>query len=319
MRSSKYTGVLISVLLIAALLLIFTDPWSTLRKEGKRIILKDRSAIDRILIWDLYDSIHLIKQNQSWYLFGTEKVNQVAVDNLLFAAERLHISSVITLDKGSGNRAARKLRYYKGEKVQVAYDFQMVDDQYLITPQGSDQSYYITVSGHAGRNLDKVFSSSANHFREHLLMDLVPSEVSLVEIELDSGEAFRLVRNEEDEIACYSMNSTTQLPSGKLDDLSVRLLFSYFTSIRYDQPAGIGSESLLVEDRISSRLARLHVETIGGEKHTLQVFPFYETTGAEAHMFKALVLHNENPEALIINYLYLDVLMRDLSHYFGEK
>ena len=55
------------------------------------------------------------------------------------------------------------------------------------------------------------------------------------------------------------------------------------------------------------------------EKHTLQMYPYYEKAGAESHMFRALVIHNNEPEVLLVNYIYLDVLMRDLSHYFGEK
>ena len=66
-------------------------------------------------------------------------------------------------------------------------------------------------------------------------------------------------------------------------------------------------------------MARIHVESYNGEKHTLQVFPYHETAEAEPHMFQALVIHNNDPEVLVVNYIYLDVLMRDLSHYFGEK
>jgi len=36
-------------------------------------------------------------------------------------------------------------------------------------------------------------------------------------------------------------------------------------------------------------------------------------------MFRALVLYNNEPEPLVVNYIYLDVLMRGLSHYIGGK
>jgi len=86
MKSRRLIGMIVSALLIMALLLIFTDPWSTLRNEGKRIALRDPDEIDRILLSDDYDSTLLVKENEKWLLFGEEAVNQVTVENLLFAA-----------------------------------------------------------------------------------------------------------------------------------------------------------------------------------------------------------------------------------------
>ena len=72
--------------------------------------------------------------------------------------------------------------------------------------------------------------------------------------------------------------------------------------------------------RDERRLAKVSCGVCGWRKaQPAGVFPYREKPDAEAHMFKALVIYNNKPEALVVNYIYLDVLMRDLSHYFGEK
>jgi hypothetical protein len=310
---------IVSALLIVVLLLVFTDPWSTLRNEGKRIALKDPHEIDRIILSDDYDSTLLIREQEKWLLFGKEAVNPVTVRNLLFAAERLQINSIVTEDFRSAGAEGRRINFYKGEKRILAYDFLAFGDQYMVRPIGSEQAYYVTVAGYSNQNLEKVFSSAANHYREHLLIDLLPSDVSLIEIELADRETFHFTQDENGEIACYHGDQQTALPPESLNELSIRLLFSYFTSIRYEKKAGIPTGTLMAANAAESSIARLHVESFRGEKHTLLVFPYREAPGEEAHMFRALVVYNNDPEALVVNYIYLDVLMRDLSHYIGEK
>jgi len=307
------------LLVLSVMLWVFTDPWSTLRNEGDRIALKDRDGIDRIFLSDGYDSTLLMKENDMWLLFGEEPANPVSVENLLFAAERLQINSIVSEDSGSADRRGRSVQFFEGEKLVLEYKFLTRGSQYMVNPAGSDQTYFISIAGYGDQNLEKVFSSAANHYREHLLIDLIPSEISLIEIELAGGTAYRFTQDEQGSIACLPSNPQTVLPSGSLDDLATRLLFSYFTSIRYEQRAGIRAGALTADNDTMKRMATLHVESHNGIKHTLQVFPFHETPSAEAHMFRALVIHNNDPEVLVVNYIYLDVLMRDLSHYFGEK
>ena len=308
---------IISALLIIALLVIFTDPWSTLRRDSDRINLRDPSGVDRIFLSDQYDSTLLIRQNKTWLLFGQEAANPIAVENLLFAAERLQINSILAEDPDWTGRPVRKIQFFKGEKPLLEYEFQSQGNQYMVRPFRSDRSYFVSISGYTGLNLDRVFSSTVNHYREHILIDLLPSEISLIEIERANGESFRFSQDLNGEITCLPANRETIFPLGVLDDVSIRLLFSYFTSIMYEQKAGVPANRLTGAEGEIEMIARLHVESHQGEKHTLTVFPFHQDPGAEAHMFRALVTYNNDPEALVVNYIYLDVLMRDMSHYFA--
>jgi hypothetical protein len=97
------------------------------------------------------------------------------------------------------------------------------------------------------------------------------------------------------------------------------MLFTYFTSIRFEEKASDLSHPPDEPGMEERWLATLYVESTGGEKHTLKIFSLPGENGASADLFKALVIHNDNPEALVIKYIYLDVLMRGLPAYFGDK
>lgn len=319
MQPRRYIGMIISAMLIIALLVIFTDPWSTLRSDDNRVKLRDASEVDRISLSDQFDSTLLIRQENRWMLFGQEPVNPVAVENLLFAAQRLQINSILSEDAGWTGQPVRKIRFFHGEKPLLEYGFLSHGDQFMVRPTGSDRTYFVSISGYTGLNLANLFSTSPNHYREHNLIDLLPSEISLIEIELASGKAFRFTQDPNGEITCFPANSETVFPPGSLDELSIRLLFSYFTSIRYEKQAGIPASQLLDAGGSADMIARLHIESQRGDKHTLNIFPLPQEQGEEAHMFKALVTYNNDPEALVVNYIYLDVLMRDLSHYFASE
>jgi len=313
-----------SVVVLSVVLLVFTNPWSTMRNNVRQVALKSPAEVDRIILADAFDSTVLVRQNDTWLLNGKEEAGKVPVENLLIAAERMEISSFISSESLNGARQTgtsptRTISFFKGEKKVLSYELQAKDKQYLITPPGSGNSYFVKVSGYPGLNLIKVFSSAPNHYREHLLIDLLPSEISRIEIELQDGAGFHFEQDQEGNITCFSSNNQDPLPAGELNHQAIRLLFSYFTSIVFEDRSGMMEEDLFQARPPVHRMARLHVESHNGEKHSLQVFPYVENQGEEAHMFKALVLYNNDPEALIVNYIYLDVIMRDLSRYVGDK
>jgi hypothetical protein len=317
MRRPGTIGIIVSVVLIIALLIVFTDPWSTLRRDSRHIVLEDPSAIDRISLADAFDSTLLVRKDTAWLLFGSEPVNPVAVANLLFAAGRIQINSILTGPPDLEGKTICRVRFFKGDRPVLQYAFISDGKQFLIRPLGSERAYYVSLSGYGGLDLGRVFSSAANHYREHTLIDLLPSEISLIEVDLRGSEPYRFEQDTRGDIRCLLPERDSIIPPGRLNELSIRLLFSYFTDIRYERRSGIPVSRLTGPGAESPPLARLLVVSREGEKYLLLVFPYYGEGGKQADMFRALVAYNDRPEALIVNYIYLDVLMRELSRYFA--
>jgi len=318
---------IVSLLAVLLILFLIKDPWSTIGKESRKVALRDMDAVDRIVLADGHDSTVLVKVDDSWMLFGEETCNQASVENLLIAAGRLQISSMVSMggdeDPGSNSGEARRITWFKGNKALLSFGFASVSGKYLVIPPRSERAYYVTVSGYPDLKLDKVFSSASNHYREHLLIDLLPSEISRIGIALPSGEVFHFIQDSAGNIRMENDSENDResilVPGEDHNELAIRLLFSYFTSIRYEKRAGIAAESLSEPGTSNLALATLHVSSFAGEDHILRVYPYHESKGDEAHLFQALVIYNQEPEALFVNYIYLDVLMRGLSHYLGEK
>jgi len=323
MQNRRQIFAVVSLILVLLLVFLFVKSWNIQGRESRKVALRDISLVDRIVLSDSYHSTELMKIDDSWFLFGTELVNPLATDQLLTAAGRLEIVSIL----GSEGHAAfdsiqgdlRIVTFFRGEKVLLSYGLKNVAGKFLLKPADSESSFYVTVPGYAGLDLSRVFSASPDYYRDHLLMDLRPSEISIIKIDLASGESFCFIQDREGNIRCEPGNEHTVLPHGEPNVLSMQLLFSYFTSFRFEQRSGIPADSLRGSAQGELKLATIGLETFSGESHSLQVFSYHATPRSEPHLFKALVLHNEKQEAIFVNYIYLDVLMRSLSHYFGEK
>ena len=323
MRKRRTIVMIVSLLAVLLVLFFIKDPWSTLGKENRKVALRDMTEVDRIVLADAYDSTELVRVNDRWLLFGEEACNQASVDNLLIAASRLQISSILSTESEAGQAAEsgeiRRISWFRGDRVLLSFAFTTVSGLYLVSPPNSERAYYVSVSGYPDLKLEKVFSSAPNHYREHLLIDLLPSEISRIEIALSSGEAFRFIQDSAGNIRLETDQASELRPEEKVNEHAIRLLFSYFTSITFEERSGIAADSLSGSGPEGSAMATLHVSSFSGEDHFLRIYPYQKSPGDEAHLFRALVIYNQEPEALFVNYIYLDVLMRGLSHYLGEK
>ncbi len=307
---------LLSAVLILVLLLLFTDPWSKMPNDSRKVVLKEPAQVDSIVVAASFDPVVLVKRQGEWLLYGREKVNQVAVENLLIAAGRLQIHSIES--GGSEERETegwRDIRFFTGGKAVREYRFLPDGENYKIRLRGTSTTYYVSVAGFRDLRLERVFSGHPDHYRQHLLIGLMPSEIREIGIAYPDGSYFRFVQNPQEEITCLPGNQGTRLPDASMNMDAVRRLFSYFTAIRYERRSGIPSDSLLS----APPQATIHVISYDGDSHSLQVFPYPEEPGGVPRVFEALAVYNQEPEALVINYIYLDVLMRGIAHYFGGK
>ena len=323
MQNHRPTLILFIVIPAVFLLLVLADPFKLKERDSRTVALRNMEEVDRIVLVDSYHTTELNKGDGNWFLFGSEPVSPVAVENLLIAASRLEVSSIVTFEESEASPDAqegfKEITYFKGDKLSLSYGLKSVSGRCLLHPTASEKAYFVDLPGYPDLDLDRVFSATPDHYREHLLIDLRPSDISSIEIELSSGEAFRFSQDKEAQIECKLLNDSIFRPESAPNELAMKLLFSYFTSIRFERPAGIPADSLLVADSISTLMAHVGVTSFDGEHHSLQVFPYHETKASKPDLFKALVLYNDEQEAMFVNYIYLDVLMRGLSHYFGEK
>jgi hypothetical protein len=240
------------------------------------------------------------------------------VENLLFAARRLQVDAIQTGLTGQNNEAFRQVSFLNHEKPVLQYTLMERDGGILLLPRGSEKAFTVSLPGFPELHLSQVFSDSQNHYREHMLIDIPPVQIRQIEVEKRGSPTFRFSRNGDGELVCELPGSDSLVPMEIIDKESVQMLFTYFTSIRYQEKADL--QHLPSGEEMKERwLGRVYVESDRGVGHTLQVYSLPGDAGEKDHMFRALVIHNNSPEPLVVNYIYLDVLMRGLPAYFEDN
>jgi len=316
---SKMLGWTALALLLSALFLV----WWTGREKGPAMVRlpADAEAVDQVLIRDAYDSLQLKLEGDQWMIQEASisvEASARAVENLLFAARHLQVDAVLSQLPDEANPLPRSIQFFtKGKRVRSYLLWFHGNQSYLQLPE--EKGYCsISLPGYPGLKLEEVFSMRRAHYLERMIVHLQPSEIEWIEVDRRDEPAFRIHMDADGTFSCRLPESDSLLPEGALDDLSLRLLFSYFTAIRYSSTAG-EFEGVLPERNDASLVASLRMKTTTGKHHSLEVHALPVDSLSDRHLFEACVYHNDRPEALIINYLYLDVLMRPLHHYFGDK
>ena len=187
---------------IGIALVVLNDPQSGMRTRGARVALGARPKIDRIALRGPSDSTLLIRLEDGWYISGLERASSVAIENLLFAAERLQVTSLHPLPGDTGRQQYTRVEFFSGKRLVLGYRFFPRGDKALIVVSGSLRAFMVSLPGYGDSDLGEVFSSSATHYREHVLIDLRPSDISEVEVTRREGQTFRFSMDERGELTC---------------------------------------------------------------------------------------------------------------------
>lgn len=327
LRNRRFGGALTGLILLAVLILVFVKPRTFSGNAGKQILLTQPEKIDQIHIAGPLGSVELSRLGEDWMLPGGEKAIPVAVENILFAAGRLQVDAVQTDLSDWEGEDIKELHFFYQQKPVLQYEAMSRAGRFVILPEGSATAYAVSLPGYPELELNQVFSEEENHYMDHLLMDLLPEEIYRVQVELKGRPPFSFSR---DEAGAFSFKLHTgsvsegtapdDVPGGQeLNHEALRMLFTYFRSIRFEEKAGAGFNLLTEEERKDRWMGTVSVETTGGEEHSLEVCSLPGENREEAHMFLALVFHNSSPDGLLVKYVYLDVLMRDFPAYFGDN
>jgi len=305
--------ILAGLLAIVAILLI--DRGNTLKREQRSIVLENPGKVNRIVLKNQYDSTFLFKSGSSWYISETGPAGMTAVENILFAAGHLSVRSILSAESISSEWEGVSVIFMRDERELLKYNLYFNEGRHLLHLPGSEKFYLVSIPGYETIPLEKVFSPVTSHYHEQHLVGLLPGEISLLEVYLPAESHFMIRQDSKGTYECHDLEAGRRIPADSLDDRAIRLLLSYFAGIRYEQVYDEMDAASLRGDRGNGMMAKLVVMSFQGERYTLEVYPLPEGPGDRPDMFRALVIYNDRPDVLIVNYIYLDVLMRGLEHY----
>jgi|GEM_PF-2734804 len=355
--------ILFVLLLAAAGLVWLMDPWSTTGSGLSALLPQEPEKVTEVQVISEFDTLVFHRSDSLWMMEG-EEMNPGAVENLVYAASRLSLRSILPAGEVKEPGTALEILFRKGNRESGHFFFASSASGYLVVAPGGDQYFGVELPGYSGVSLEKFFSGNADHYRQHLLADLLPSEIALVEVTPWKGTAFVVSQDSAYNIS-VRLAETGAGVTAEVDEHKIRMLLSYFNAIRYDRVAGPGevvpgsvhgavaadgqhgeavpgnlpgaadglhggavpgnlpgdadADGLHGESVSGSVLpapwASVAVTTFDGVRRQFDVYQWVKAGAEGPDLFEALVVFNGRPLLLVMNYYYLDLLVRGLEDY----
>lgn len=311
MKTRTYIVILAMLLLFSGAGIVFISPWSTTGNKFEKLLPEKPETADRILIKSGYDPVAFYFESGEWK-FEDEVLNEKAVQSLLLAAGNLRLKAIIPGNELNVVNQVVDIAFLKGNRELGRFLFTHNELGSFIFHDEMEKAYGVELIGYEHLPLEKIFSANPDHFRNHLLINLLPSEVKRLEIVPIEGKAFRAEQDTSYNVSVsdfYSGEDVTHLVSEK----KIRMLFSYFNGIRYVEQAA--QEEIATGSFPDTQLASVAVTDFSGNEYKLSVYHWYRPGEADPDMFRALVLFNNIATPLKVDYLYLDLIIRGLEKY----
>lgn len=338
MKTRTALILLIVLLLTAAGLVWLIDPWSTTGSGLSALLPQEPGKVTGVQVISDFDTLVFHRSDSMWMMEG-EEMNPEAVENLVYGASRLTMRSILPADEVSVTGPAVEVLFRKSNREAGHFFFAATTSGYVVYAPGADQYFGVELPGYAGLALEKVFSGHADHYRVHLLANLLPSEIASVEVQPWKGTAFVALQDSVFNVSVRLAESGADV-TGEVDEHKIRMLFSYFNAIRYDRvagPAEVDAGNLPAEVDAGNLPAEVDpgnlpaevdpeslpslpwasvvVTTFDGVRRQFDIYQWVKPGEPAPDLFEALVVFNGRPLLLVMNYFYLDLLVRGLEDY----
>ncbi len=306
MRKIAYL-IIISCLVLAGFL--FRGKLGSFLNKENNFIIADTASVNRIEIISA-DSIILFRQDGFWLLNGKPNASYVAINNFLFAFQRIGVTGVISKPELHGEKDIL-LNVFEGRK-RHSFRFYETEGISFLQKEGSEKRFSIVVSGFPDTNPSELVSAEMDHWSDRTLINLKPSEILEVAVlyPYNPDQDFRIVQSE-GVAKLYEGFSDIEISETRVDKEKLDFYLSYFGNVFYDYTEN--------DDLKSKEEARwiLKIEDVRGREYELKVYPYLHPQGED--MYKGLVQFNNQPGLKVTRFMVLDLLLQDRDHFLKSE
>ncbi|MFC2089186.1 hypothetical protein ACFLT1_00310 [Bacteroidota bacterium] len=308
MKGKGFTWLIVVFLSVLAAILVFKNRWSTTGNNFEALLPDDNAHFNRITLVHMSDTLSFSKESEEWK-FGDEILQSQAINNLIVASKELSVTSIVPFGEIGAFDYVLEISYAEGKKELNHFIFARSDSTYYVFGSGAKEAYAVELLGAGNIPLEKFFSNELNHYRIHVLINLLPSEIKEVEIDPLKGKSFRLVQDADKQISVFEDISGEEITELVLER-RMRMFLSYFNTIRYNEVVNEPVQIIRTNPD-----ARIYVEDNYGNTYNLEVFQWIHPENQDSDIYEALLIFNDYPEVLRVDYYYLDLLLRGLDYY----
>lgn len=280
--------------------------------ELKTMLPESTAKVNRIGVIRSADTLKMFANEGNWELQDGEILNREVVEHLLYCVAGMRVQSIISAEELAGQQDRVRVTLYRSNKKLADLFLVEYREKNFIVSEGGKNAYMVELPGYDDLRLRKVFSADADHFREYLLFSLLPPEIAEVSVDPLQGSSFTVKQDSSARISVHG-------PAGEeleYSDRKVRLLLSYFNTLRFE--GYLPGNEVPGDLNLEEPDATVFIKEFSGTERRIEVFRWLNADG-EPDIFRALVSYNDAPGLLIVNYSYLDLLIRGHGAYVNNK
>lgn len=305
---------IISVLLIAALVfVVLVSQRSPYGNNQSTFAVAPEKEISRVELSRDDSSITLVKHNGAWLLDGKYETRKSAVLSLIDILTGIRIKSPVSSAafneeiSGKGIKPVRVRVYEKRKLLRTFIVYHTASNAYgnIMKRSGRSRPFIVYVPGYE-EDIGYFFSTEQRYWRPFTVFNLLPSEISSVEVSYPSDTA-----------SSFSVTASAgkYLLEGKTgwDSSRVNRYISYFTFIPFEGWVQTGTGDKLVTSDTS---LTIKVMKTNGEEMVLSL---WEKSGSSAGTTDSDRLYGKlssMDDLFIIRYFDIDPLLKKRSYFY---
>ena len=181
--------------------------------------------------------------------------------------------------------------------------------------------YVVNIPGFSG-DIGSLYVTNEKFWLPHEVFRYQPSQIRMVSLEYKPGEksSFMIRQERSGHIELYSLPG--ELPVQDVNRAKLSRYLTYFNVLRYERPV-LETDSVNVKALLSSTpVHHITVEDTTGKEITLRTYPIVNQnvdSGSQVDLNRIYGQINEEKELVIIRYMDIDPILKDLSYFTGDQ
>lgn len=231
----KQTYIILSAIILIILVVFFVknEKNSTITKNIRYFAIRDTSLVTGFRI-EGADTINIYRRENGWILNDSLAADWNAVNNFLFAFNRLKINGIIKNPELEKNEKVLTITINEDKKLrQIAY--YQINNMDVLQRKGKDLFFLVDISGFPDNKLCDIVIDDSKYWRSRLLSSFYPEDILLIKLRYPSDpDKDFMIYNTLDSLVLINGESGTFFSSDLLNEEKLQLYFSYFANIYFE-------------------------------------------------------------------------------------
>jgi hypothetical protein len=349
MKKNRIAIIVTLILIIAALALIVTNSYTTLRSEVSDFSIADTASITKIFLADKKNNQVLLERNESgrWIIDGKYPGHQVKVQSFLKTLMDLKVRNPVPLaarDNVITRMAAiakkievyqvvprinlfNKIKLFPHEKnVKTYYVGDVTQDNQgtFMLMEGADEPYVVHIPGFRGFVASR-FTTNPDEWRDYTVFSTQIGDIWSVQVEfpLQPEESYRFDIDADKRISLMGIAGMQQVNG--FDTIRALNFLTAFQDIRFESLLKNMLEPAYIDSVLSSTPKTVITLTdMQGRENKVKLFrkkgfaDLYQQEGAALEpvdLDRAYALVNNGEDFVLIQYYTFDRITRQFSYF----